>query len=536
MTNKGFTRRQFVGSSLLPAVAAGAISSVAGSTHAADPFAPKTAQPTTIFSFDDVSIPYKQNLKLTIHQPTKHPSNPVVPPGKAGEPDSYRAQFYGSIIRENGKFRMWYIAIDHEAIKSVSNKTAYKGCMAAYAESEDGIHWVKPKLGLVEYRGSKENNLVLIEPPDVTGLTLVVLHEPEDPDPERRYKMIHQIRWEEAPAYGWTTSVPLFSADGFHWKLHTAGPPKNYAISTENMPLPPEHTEQMGLYKWNGTYYLTGQQLSPWVHLPDGTPCGRVMTSFHSHDFLNWSHAKSFCYMRDGYVPVPQAEGKESHSPASIWNRGNVLIGLHGLWEGSKNIADRRMPLGLLISNDGITFREPVIDSVFVPAGEDGAWDQRGLITGQGFEQMGDETYIWYGNWDLSAGATGAETYGGVGLLTMRRDGFGSLSVMKEDTPSQFVTLPFVVPANGELIVNADGLSPEATLRVELLDEFEQPLAAFAGKNAAVVKESGVQLLIRWPNGDTADLAGQTIRVRVYFEGPQRGGIRFYAMYFNASE
>jgi hypothetical protein len=27
-----------------------------------------------------------------------------------------------------------------------------------YAVSEDGLHWEKPNLGLVEYNGSKENN------------------------------------------------------------------------------------------------------------------------------------------------------------------------------------------------------------------------------------------------------------------------------------------------------------------------------------------------------------------------------------------
>lgn len=528
------TRREFVGSSLIPAFAGAGISAAPGASPAAESPSSKMAQSTTIFSFDDVSIPYKQNLKLTLHQPHKHPNNPVLARGKEGEPDSYRAQFYGSIIRENDTFRMWYIAIDHEAIQSVANRTAYKGCMAAYAESDDGIHWVKPELGLVEYRGSKQNNLVLIDPPDVTGLTLVILHEPDDPDPDRRYKMMHQIRWEEAPAYGWTTSVPLFSADGFRWTLHTPGPPENYAISTHNMPLPPEHTEQMGLYRWDGTYYLTGQQLSPWVHLPDGTPCGRVMTSFHSHDFVNWSHAKSFAYMRDGYVSKPQAHGKESHSPASIWNRGNVLLGLHGLWEGSENVADRRMPLGLLISNDGIKFREPIIDAVFVPAGEDGEWDQRGLITGQGFEQVGDETYIWYGTWDLSA--TGdTDTYGGVGLLTMRRDGFGSLSPLLAEPPSQFVTLPLSVPANGEVVVNADRLSPNATLRVEILDEREVPLPALAGENSASVETSGVQVPVRWPRGQIADIAGRNVRARVHFEGPQRDNIRFYAMYLNAN-
>ena len=29
-----------------------------------------------------------------------------------------------------------------------------------YAESDDGVHWVKPSLGLVEFEGSRENNKI----------------------------------------------------------------------------------------------------------------------------------------------------------------------------------------------------------------------------------------------------------------------------------------------------------------------------------------------------------------------------------------
>ncbi|NUQ64521.1 MAG: hypothetical protein HUU20_18810 [Pirellulales bacterium] len=528
--NAFISRRRFVGGTLLSVVAASA------ATPRVAPAAAEIAahggkpQCFTLFALDDVSIPFRQNLRLTLHPPRKHAANPVLRRGGKGTPDDYRAQFYGSVIREGGKFRMWYIAIDEQAIRTLS-KHAYRGCRAAYAESDDGIHWVKPNLGLVEHGGSRNNNLVLVDPPDVTGLHLVVLHEPDDPDPARRYKMMHQIRWAEAPAFGWTTSVPLFSADGFHWKLETPGSPRNYAISTPDMPLPPEHTEQSGLYKWDGLYYLTGQQLSPWVHFPDGSPCGRVMTSFHSADFVHWSHAKTLAYHRSGYTPAPQGQGKESHSPASVWHRGNVLIGLHGLWEGSAKVADRRMPLGLLISNDGRHFREPVVDSPLVPFGDDGQWDQRGLLSGQGFEQVGDETYIWYGNWDLSA-TGGAETYGGVGLLTMRRDGFGSLSPLKPGDPAQLVTDVFPVSAAG-LSVNADGISGEARLKIELLDPLESPIPQYSGENAAVVTASGVLTPVRWPN-EAADLPDRNVRVRIRFEGSHADRARLYALYIRA--
>jgi hypothetical protein len=528
------TRRQFVGGSLLPVVAANVLASTAARSKDDEPSRPKPVPSATLFAFDDVSIPFRQNLRLDMHQPRKHPSNPVLPRGKEGEPDSHRAQFYGSIIREGGRFRMWYIAIDSEAINSLGTH-AYRGCRAAYAESEDGIHWIKPKLGLVEYRGNRDNNLVLVEPPDVTGLHLVVLHEPDDPDPSRRYKMMHQIRWADSPSFGWTTSVPLLSKDGFRWRLQTPGAPKNYAIATSDMPLPPEHTEQSGLYRWQGMYYLTGQQLSPWVHLPDGTKCGRVMTSFHSADFIHWSHAKTLAFVRDGYVPVEQGHGKESHSPASVWNRGNVLLGLHGLWEGSPKVADRRMPLGLLISNDGIHFREPVPGFVFVPHGQDGQWDQRGLLSGQAFEQMGDETYIWYGNWDLSE-TSNAKTYGAVGLLTMRRDGFGSVSPMNRSAPAQLITCAIPTRDIGRLAVNAEGLSAEVSLRVELLDELERPLPAYAGENAAVVHEGGVRKPVYWPRGGGVPLLDRPLRIRIRFEGARRDQARLYAIYLDLKE
>jgi hypothetical protein len=36
--------------------------------------------------------------------------------------------------------------------------------LTCYAESFDGIHWLKPNLGLHEFAGSKDNNIII--PPD----------------------------------------------------------------------------------------------------------------------------------------------------------------------------------------------------------------------------------------------------------------------------------------------------------------------------------------------------------------------------------
>ena len=54
-------------------------------------------------------------------------------------------------------------------------------------------------------------------------------------------------------------------------------------------------------------------------------------------------------------------------------------------------------------------------DFVFISRGPDGSWDQGGLIHGQGYEQVDDETFIYYGHWDLRLG-TNYRPRGGLGL------------------------------------------------------------------------------------------------------------------------
>jgi hypothetical protein len=62
------------------------------------------------FAFDFDSVPFRRNLHLTMVPATKHPE-PVLRRGPEGSPDEMRAEFYGSVIKIDGKFRMWYCGL-----------------------------------------------------------------------------------------------------------------------------------------------------------------------------------------------------------------------------------------------------------------------------------------------------------------------------------------------------------------------------------------------------------------------------------------
>ncbi len=209
------------------------------------------------FAFDDQSIPSTSGLELHMQQPEKHPANPIIPRGPEGTPDAKRCQC-AAVLREGDRWRLYYSAHDGSGVKG-------DGVRVACAESNDGSIWRKPELGLVEYNGTRRNNLVDAQP----GLnTVAVLRDPDAP-PERRYVMAGEdMRWWGAG--GWSLAGPSctrfdISPDGLHWSPVLDRP----GLIT------PQH-EAKTLYRFNNHYHLGGHQISPLLRLPmqeHPTPC-----------------------------------------------------------------------------------------------------------------------------------------------------------------------------------------------------------------------------------------------------------------------
>ena len=230
----------------------------------------------------------------------------------------------------------------------LENLGAFKHLLPAYAESEDGIHWTRPELGLVEYRGSKKNNLVYDEDGPMNMINLKVLIDDDDPDPSRRYKMTGHTRWasqseNKAGGFqemGWGTLVPLVSADGLTWRLAIDTKPDDGLLPRDAMVLPEHHFEAAsGLYKWNGMFYATGQSgggLGDWNYTHGVRHySGREIMMHRSRDFANWSTSSHVGFIRHHqHEEFQYGEGEETHEGVSVWNRGNVLLGTYGIWHG----------------------------------------------------------------------------------------------------------------------------------------------------------------------------------------------------------
>lgn len=485
------------------------------------------AEERVLFAFDDHSIPWHHNLKLTLESVQKHPENPVVRRGPPGAADHGHAILYGTVMKQGDTFRMWYLGMHETEVKAGQAPGWWRPM--CYAESQDGVHWTKPELGLVELNGTTKNNVCLIEG-EVPSLTRVndflsVLHEPEDPDPARRYKCAYIAHPPFEDVRGgrskigpnekrWGAMVCATSADGLRWKV-VGDRPANAGG---------ERFEVSSLYKFGDFYYGTGQLISPWSWRADGSDIGRDMLAYRSSDFMNWSRAKAFSFARAGQLANPPVKGQQMHMGAGIWNRGNVLVGLHGMWQDAEQPPPKgegwnygvRVDLGLLVSNDGIHFREPVPGFKMVPRGQEGEWDDIAILQGHAFVNHGEKTMIWYSHWDTGGKLKGME----IGLATLRRDGFGHLSRKVAENDGHLVTSTF--EGAGEVALNVDGITPETPLKVSLLDHLDQPLEGYE----AALTRNGLNEVIVWPKPLPP---GRRLALKVHF--PEGCAARLYAVY-----
>ena len=475
---------------------------------------------TVLFPFDDYSVPFSKGLLLELVPGKKsavntghgtdplHPSKPVVPPGKPGDPDHPRVYYYGTVLKIDGEYRMWYSGWDKDRKRQV-----------LYAVSRDGVRWDKPDLGLVEYNGNRRNNLVLSngEGP-MQGVFVLVLHEPDDPDPGRRFKMVR----EEHPR----AIMAAYSPDGLSW----TDSPNNPIIKGSGM-------ETGGLIRFNGFYYLNGQG-GPIPH-PVPKARGRKMVTYISHDFDHWSEAAHLSFRRNPLPPRPLDNfeihrGAQVHMGASLWNRGNVIIGFYGQYDNQTN--DRRYStcdLGLVVSPDAIHFKEPIPDFKILPSYEEPDGAEPRLLQGQGFENIGDRTLFWYSIWV----AFNPEGPSGVRLATWGRDRLGYFAAAPRTEGAHFLSTSIKLDSpQAEIYVNASGLSEKSQLRVEVLDHRLRPLPGYSGDASIPVREPGLRQRVTWRGKDQLAGVDGPIRVRVNWEGIYPEDARLYAVYVVGSE
>ena len=435
-----------------------------------------------LFGFDDWAFPFRNHVETRL-SPAQNPRL-VLRPGPPGSYDE-AILYYGTVIRIGGTFRLWYNG-NHGPERALAGFEREKCCLCT-ATSADGVHWEKPDLGLVEFNGSRKNNIVDFPVPNLWS-TCAMLYEPSDPDPARRFKMAYEAQYEEGLRYRFSVA---FSPDGLHW--HPS------ALTPYDMFL-----EMSGITKWGGLYYVSGQGAMTAHH----RTAARRLCTFVSSDFEHWSPCAAVGLDRAPDTTGPSGDDQihpfeEVHLGAALWNRGNVLLGLYGQWHGDRS-GDRHlltMDLGLAVSHDALHYVEPIPNFRIVPAREQPEGPLGvgpALAQGQGMENVARQTLYWYSLWRGNKGS-------GVRLVTWPRDRLGGLQPFDPDR-AQAVSCP-VEALNGKarvFVSDVDGLGPNAGAAGWTVDEGFPPRPRLQRTDAQFLSENGFRVRSRGRSGPLA--------------------------------
>jgi len=410
---------------------------------------------------DDSAIASMHFVVRTIHPAKTHPS-PVVQPDRPWE--EVRVYTYGSVMRDpaTAGFRLWYMA--HSRV--------------LYATSADGFTWNKPALGVLDYEGSKANNIVFLN-----------LHSPsvvEDrftSDPTKRLRMIGNVGGKYFGAY---------SADGIHWSGRTEQP-LFLGSDTNTLTQDPRTGEFMAFFKKKST----------------DAP-GRVVWLTRSRDFVTWSEPKLVFHTDE--EDNRWAQGPDQR--AEIYNMSVVphatgFIGFPTLFRimermpakeklGSGQSRDNGpIDVQLVTSPDGETWARTTPRVNVVPRGVPGAFDG-GAILGvtSTVVDSGDETWMLYTAINTGHGGAIPPKHLTVGRATWRLHGFASLDA--GPAGGRVATRPLLI-AGGKLLINAD--ASRGRLRMALMEVDGREVPGFGLGDFEVLQTNAPRAEARWKTG-----------------------------------
>lgn len=432
------------------------------------------------------AIKYKTNAVVRhFHPPVKHEANPVM----TGD-GSYVNVIYDDQAK---RFRMWYQACDRSG-KTAGERTRYA---IAYAESPDGLTWEKPNLGLFEWKGTRENNVVWrgTKQARASGMQLLL----SVPDQDRRgyrYLMAYRVGGAGRDNDGIRL---ILSNDGIHWLEPPDGRIKYLHSDTLNsIVYDPVRGEYVMFCRAKHIYRrYSGEMI-------DTGASRRVARMASGELWTEWQSEPQNLLIPDEFDAEENYNffyGMPTHYHAGIyWGF---------LWVFRMNDP---IHTELVTSRDGIHWDRLPRRPALIPLGEPGTWDGGMTFGGPHWVEVGEQWWFYYGA--FNGGHESTTRTWGVGLATLRKEGPISLAGPKNG--GGVVVTRTVVWPGGDLVLNVE--APEGVVKVRVSDPMRKVVDGFDYADCQAFTGDSVAHVVRWKDRSIDSLASQSIRLEIFLE------------------
>lgn len=440
---------------------------------------------------DDYVISHRHNLHRELNQADKaNDGKPLLVRDQAWEQANlFQVQ---SVLREDDQFVMHY---------------GYVGPVdyCCRAVSPDGLTWTKPALGLREFDGSKDNNLV-----DYRGAVRFL--DPHEADPAQKYKAVYRPLESSGLPHACCLA---YSADGDHWfSYHDGKPVTDRASDTLNQLAWDERAKVYRLF--TRTDFGAG-----------GGPreyrgAREMINPDIKTDPANWTTVRNWIFDREG----PQEVLRRQIHTVNFWQHEGIDFAFLSVMEWPAfnipqvDVGEDRRRHERDVWNSYLATRrgghqsdwdlswvyagKPIIDR-----GPDGSFDKDMVHVAVSPVTWNDQHWIYYTGWPN--GHMRHPYQPAIGLATLPLDRMIFLEPWRSKSPGWMITKPFVCQG-GQLELNAD--AADGRIEAQVLNTDGEPRSDVP--NPLVWdRQDGVRLTPAKATGaDLAAVQGEVIRLK----------------------
>jgi len=390
---------------------------------------------------------------------------------------------YVTVFKDGDKYRMYY--------RGSSGDSGHEE-VTCTAESADGIHWTKPKLGLFEVAGTKENNIVWI----VSGGHAFAPFKDPNPSakPDELYKAV-------APSKGDANAAVLnayVSPDGYHWQQLGTAP-----IITD------------GKFDSQNLAFWDAERKEYVCYYRDYRNSTREIKRSTSKDFIHWTPGEWVTYNL-----APEQYYTNAITP--YFRAPHIYVGFPKRFVLDRKAVESHPNPGVsdgvfISSRDGLVFHKWP-QAFHRPGLDQENWTDRNNMAAWGIlELTPGEISIYY-----------SQHYrhltNGMVRTTIRTDGF--VSVHAGSKAGEMVTKPLTFEGK-ELVINYS-TSAVGGVQVEVQDADGKPISGFALDDCPVIYGDEIERVVKWKSGsDLSSLAGKPIRLRFRLSDADLYSMRF---------
>lgn len=436
-----------------------------------------------------------KNIQLVKHTP--HDEGPVL---YFDQPWEGVFCGYCTIIKNNGLFRAYYRGLPTNGKDGTNAETT---CIA---ESNDGIHWQKPDLGLYDIGGSLKNNVILANDAPSSHNFSPLLDTNPKAKPEEKYKAIAGEDKAGLRAY--------ISPDGVHWKKLQEEPVlTGYAFDSQNVAFWSESEQSYVCY------------FRTWTK--GGFQGIRTVSRTTSEDFINWTKPVEMTY---GDTPPEQLYTQQT-SP--YFRAPHIYVAIGGRFMPGRQVLTEEQAKKLnvdpgyfkdcsdaylMTTRGGDVYDRTFMEAFIRPGVGMGNWVSRSNYPALNVVQTSPEEMSLYANQDYAQPTAHLHRY------SLRIDGFTSLNAPYKG--GEMITKPFTFSGH-ELEINYS-TSAAGEIRFELQDENGVPVPGFTLDDSDRIIGNEISRIVVWKGkGDLQNLISKKVRLRIRMNDADLYSIRF---------